>query len=517
MRISKLGFAAMTLVLAPTLARANWVASGQLIYEHREWDATGFTGVVTTLPVRYADVQVCDTSKPSIKVIANGKTDASGNFSISVTDSSTRPKVRVRILTQTTQTSDLFVKVTTQNGTVYAANTSDVLNHGPNTNVGWGTMTVAAFSGGEAYNIFDLGVYGADYIKALSGSRPNSSKLVTFKWEAGAGVGNSATSGSTVQLRDSAGYDDTVILHEWSHYVMNAYSKSSNPGGTHYLSGCDEDPRLAFDEARASFFGCSVRRANGWPNANVYLRTDGAPGPGHMQNWYDLENPVQYACLGDTSETGNSRTLWDIGDGPLTNDGSPGADDNPPDALVLPDTEVWQVMTGPIKNATYVTAESFWDGWFDPTVANGNFAAMQAIWASVSIEFWQDASEPNNTTATATALVANDPALHMTYFYDPDGDGKGEVDTDIFRFTSTGGTSYTIETLNLWSANDTNLELLDTNGSTVLVSNNDRSASDKSSKITWVAPRSDTFYVRSKRVTGATTKYGSYDLRITSP
>src|SRR5262249_54904000 len=157
------------------------VASGHLVYEHREWDASGFTGVITTLPVRFADVQVCDASKNVIKVIANGKTDANGNFSVAVADTSTRPKVRVKILTQTTQTSDLFVKVTTQNGTVYAANTSDVLNHGPNTNVDWGSMTMAAFAGGEAYNILDLAIYGADYIKALSGSRPGSNKLVTLK------------------------------------------------------------------------------------------------------------------------------------------------------------------------------------------------------------------------------------------------------------------------------------------------------------------------------------------------
>jgi len=517
MRARKLGLVAAISLAASTLVQANWVASGQLLYQHREWDATGFTGAVTTLPVRYADVQVCDASKPSIKVIANGKTDANGNFSISVSDSATRPKVRVKILTSTTQTSDLFVKVTTQGNSVYAANTSDALNHGPNTNVNWGTLTAAAFAGGEAFNIFDLAVYGADHIKALSGSRPSSSKLVTLKWEAGAGVTVSATSGSTIQLRDTAGYDDTVILHEWAHYAMNAYSKSSNPGGTHYLSGCDEDPRLAFDEARASFFGCSVRRANGWPNPNIYLRTDGAAGPGHMQNWYDLEDAIQYACLGDTSETGNSRALWDIGDSAATIDSSPGFDDTPPDALALVDGEVWQVMTGPIKNVMYVTAESFWDGWFDPAVANGNYAGMKDVWNAFAIEFWHDGSEPNNTSATATQLVANDPALHLTYFYDANGDGKGDVDTDMFRFDTTGGTPYTIETLNLWSANDTNLELLDSNGTTVLASNNDRASGDRSSRVTWVAPRSDVFYVRSKRVTGATTKYGSYDLKISTP
>jgi hypothetical protein len=499
-------------------AQANWTASGRILYEHREWDLTGFTGTLVNLPVRFADVEVIDPTKTGAKAhLAWGKTDANGNFSVAVVDSSTRTKVRVRILTQTTQTSDLFVKTTNQSGSVYAANSPDSLNHGPNTNVNWGTLVAQAFSGGEAFNILDLGIYGADFVKVQSGSRPNSSKLVTFKWASAGGVTVSNTSGNTVTLRDTAGYDDTVVLHEWSHYVATNYSKSSNPGGTHYLSDCNEDPRLAFDEARASFLGCSVRRLNGWPNANVYVRTDGGSGPGHALNWYNLEDPQQYACQGDTSEVSNSRSMWDIGDGAATTDLTAGIDDNPPDALTLPDVETWQVFTGPMKNVTYVTGESFWDGWFDPTVANGNYAAMKGIWSFFTIEFFQDAYEPNNTTASATLLNANNPAVHATYFYDSNGDGKGEVDTDIFKFNAVGGQSYTAQTLNLLSANDTNLEILDTNGTTVLASNNDRSVSDKSSSVTWAAPRSDVFYIRSKRASGGYTIYGSYDLLLSTP
>jgi hypothetical protein len=508
--------AAVVSVVAP--AYANWTASGQLLYQHREWDQTGFTGTIVNLPVRFADVEIVDPTKNGAKAhLAWGKTDANGNFSILVTDSSTRPAVRGVILTQTVQTSDLFVKVTTPAGSVYAGNTSDAVNHGPNTNVNWGTMVAQAFAGAEAYNILDRGVFGADFIKALTGSRPNSSKLVTFKWSATAGNGNSSTSGSIVNLRDSAGFDDTVIQHEWSHYVMNNYSKVTNPGGTHFLSDCNEDPRLAFDEARASFFGCSVRRYYGWANANVYLKTDGGSGPGHMVNWYNLEDPEQYVCQGDTSEVTNSRTMWDIGDGASTTDTTPGVDDNPPDALTLPDLETWQVFAGPIKNVTNVTGESFWDGWFDPTIANGNFTALQSIWAFYAIEFWPDAYEPNNTTATATLLGPNDPAVHASYFYDANGDHKGEVDTDLFKFNAAGGSIYTAQTLNLTSANDTNLEILDTTGTTVLASNHDRAAGDKSSLITWTAPRSDLFFIRSKRASGGYTIYGSYDLLLTTP
>ena len=517
MRRARLALLTLAAAAAALPASANWTATGSMFYQHREWDQTGFTDSMTTLPVRFADVEVIDPTKSGSKMhLAWGKTDANGAFSVAVTDSSTRT-VRLRILTQTTQTSDLFVRVTNQSGSVYAGNASDVVNHGPNTNVDFGTLTALAFSGGEAFNILDRGIFGADYIKSLTGSRPGSSRLVTFKWQSNGGVSNSATSGNTVVLRDSAGYDDTVILHEWSHYIMGNYSKSSNPGGTHYLSGCSEDPRLAYDEARASFFGCSVRRYYGWPDANVYLRTDGGSGPGHMQNWYDLEDAEQYACAGYASETSNSRAMWDIGDGPSTNDFTPGVDDNPPDALVLPDSKAWAVFTGPMKNVTYVTAESFWDGWFDPTVANGNLAAMKNIWNAFTIEFWQDAFEPNNDSGSAKTINANDPPIHLTYFYDSNGDGKGEADTDYFKFAATSGQSYTIETINLIPPCDTNLELLDTNGSTVITSNNNRATGDPSSKITWTANKTGTFYIRSKDATGGYTVYGSYDLRVTSP
>jgi len=498
-------------------AAANWTASGQFLYQHREWDPSGFTGVMTERPVRFADVEVFDPTKSRNKQhLAWGKTDANGNFDIAVVDSATRT-IRIRVLTQTVQTTDLFVKVTTPGGSIYAVSPSDITSHAPTTNVDYGTMVAQAFTGAEAFNILDLGIFGADRVKVLTGSRPDSSKLVTFKWASNAGVSVSATSGSTVTLRDSAGYDDTVILHEWSHYVMNNYSKVTNPGGPHFLSDCNEDPRLSFDEARASYFGCSVRRSNGWPNANIYVRTDGGPGPGHALNYYDLEDPVQYFCPGDTSEVSNSHTMWDIGDGTETTDLTPGVDDDPPDALTLADFELWQVYTGPMKNLTYLTGEGFWDGWFDPTVANGNFAAMKDIWSYYAIEFWQDASEPNNTTATAPVLVPNDPQTHLTYFCDSNGDGKGEIDTDYFKFTTVSGQVYTIETLNLLSANDTYLELLDTNGTTVLASSNDRTAGDKSSKITWAAPRADSFYIRSKRASGGYTVYGSYDLKLSTP
>ena len=80
-----------------------------------------------------------------------------------------------------------------------------------------------------------------------------------------------------------------------------------------------------------------------------------------------------------------------------------------------------------------------------------------------------------------------------------------------------GGVIYTVTTANLVSDANTNLEILDTNGTTVLVSNNDCPGfTDGSSCLTWTAPRTDTFYIRVKHATDAGI-YGSYSLQATNP
>ena len=499
-------------------AHAAWVASGCFVYEDREQDGTGFTGAIVERPMRFVDLEVRDPNKSGSKaLVGRGKTDSQGCFSFTVTDSSTR-NLYLQALSTSTQTPDLFVRVTTHGGAVYALRSATIPAHAPTVNVAFGTLVARVDSGGQAFNIFDQLVMGADFVKALSGSRPGSGKLVTVKWASNGGVtGASYLSGCcTIILRDFAGYDDSVLLHEWAHYVGYHYWKSSNPTGTHALADCRQDLRLAFDEGRASWFGNRVRCHHGLPGCNLYLRTTGAAGPGNLQNWFDLENEVQYACDGAQSEVTVARSLWDLHDHAGTTDSTPDSDDPPHDLLSLGDVESWQVNTGPIRSAVTVHHEAFWDGWFDPTVANGYLPEMRTLFGSFSIDYRPDEYEPNDTTSQATDLVVNGACLPLTYFSDPDGDGKGQADTDVVRLVATGGTTYTVETRNLLSDANTALEILDTNGTTVLASNNDRAAGDESSLVTWTAPRSDIFYVRSKHAADHG-KYGSYDLCATSP
>lgn len=513
MKLSRL-LALLTLILLSSVpAMANWTATGRFMYVDREYDQTGFTGVEPQLPIRSADVEIRDTKN---KVIASGATDPNGNFSIFVVDSSTR-NVYARVITTSTKTSTLFIQVRTGSGggsSTYAVATSTVSNHNPNTNVNFGTTVALKGQGGEAFNIFDQLLRGVDYIALLRGSRPGPADNVTALWAINRGVTDSTYSrgARTMSYRDTAGYDDTPILHEMGHYFVAEFSGTDNVAGPHTFSDCNIDIMLAWEEGFATYWGNSVLRSNNMPRCNIYMRSNGGPGPGNLVRYADLETDTQYLCQGDTSEVSVFSLLWDINDSTATTDTTPGAEDSQ-DSLALPDSQVDEVMQNYIPTAVNKSLEDLWDGWFKAPISNGFLTQMRAISDILGVEFVEDASEVNNSAATATPITVGGAPKPATFFFDPDGDGAGQADTDYFIFSATSGLSYRAETTGLLSDGNTLLELLDSNGSTVLASNNDRAPGDPSSLINWTAPRSDLFYLR---VTHAPDLgvYGSYNLSV---
>ena len=505
------------LFLAATFgtASANWTASGTVSYRDREFDETGFTGVEPLKPARYVDVQVVDAT--SGKVIGSVATDASGSFSFTVSDSNTRD-IYLRVLTSSTKTPTLFLKVVNVSSTVYAIATPTITGHTSSTDVAFGSLVAEIGAGGEAFNLYDMGVLGSDYMAFLQGARPDTHHQLTIKWQIDGGVASSLTSTTTMAVRDTGAYDDTTILHEYGHFAVWNYSATSTPGGSHSLSDCHQDPRLAWDEGHASFFGGNISRHFGFHHPNVYVKTDCGAGPGHLALWFDLETESQYACSGDTGEVAIYTALWDITDDANTDDFTPGQDDAPVDTLARADADEWKVMTEGLPGRSYITAEDFWDAWFESPVANGDFPGMKSIFSDgVQIYFYPDAYEPNDTQATASPVPADGSLIHATFFTDPDGDhsGGGATDVDWFSFPATVNYQYTIETTNLLSACDTKLTLFDASANQ-LASNDNRATGDPSSLITWTAPSTGTYSIKVSRV-GNNIKYGSYDLKITPP
>ena len=491
-------------VSAAAPSYANWTASGTFRYIDREFDQTGFTGVEPSLPIRFATVQVRDANaNGGNALLATGSTDASGNFSIAVTDSKTRT-VLVRVLTNSTAIATLFLKV--ENVIIpknpYAVSSANVPNHSPSTNVNFGTITAAIGAGGEPFNIYDVALRSVDYFAALNGARPGSTNLFTLEWQSNSGnvVSTYDPANKRVHVGDPSAYNDTVIQHETGHYAYHLVSGNDNPGGVHHLTDCNQDIRLAYDEGRATWFGQSVRRFYGLFRPDLYVKTTGAPGPGNLDFYFNVESETPYYCDGGASEVAVYAALWDINDGTGTADGSPGVDD---DTLARPDADNWDVDKNYVISAANRSIEDFWDGWF--TRGKGFKSSMEATFDLTNIEFFQDSSEPNDTSGTAMPNAGNGSTVHLTYFSDPNGDGIGQADNDFFSFSATGGNPYTIETLNPWGDANTSLELLASNGSTVLATG--------SSLINYTPSSSGTLYVRSFH-TADFGIYGSYDLKI---
>ncbi|HZE88334.1 MAG TPA: PPC domain-containing protein, partial [Verrucomicrobiae bacterium] len=491
-----LALAAALLAAPPALA--NWTATGTASYRDREFGTTGFTGVEPLLPVRFADVEIVDASTSS--VLASGSTNAAGAFSLTVVDNSNR-NVYARFLTRSNQTPDLFVKVTTAGITPYAVVSTTVVGHAPGIALNFGSLTAEIGSGGEPFNLYDNAVLASDYMAFLRGSRPTASHSLTVVWEASRGQTVSTTGPTRIDMRDTGAYDDTVLLHEYGHFAVFNYSATSSPGGTHSLTDCNQNPMLAWEEGHASYFMGAIRRHFGFDHPNVYVKTTGGAGPGNLDTWFDLETMSQYACAGDTGEVTVFTALWDIIDDASTPDFTPGSDDAPVDTLSLPDANVWSTMELGLPGRTNITAEDFWDAWFEPPVANGHTSQMVSIFSGgVQINFFQDPFEPNETQGTARGVVATGTPIAVTYFRDPDGDGSGGglADEDWFSFPATGGRAYTIETVNLLSDADTFLRLFNVSGS-LLGFNDNRVFGDPSSLISWSAPSTGTYFVRVTR------------------
>lgn len=502
----RLLLACLLAALGAAPALADYTVSGRFLYVDREFDGSGFTGIQPQLPIRFADVQVVSGNK----IVGSGVTDGQGIFQFGVQTRTTQD-VYVRCLArrETSTGMPIDVRSGNQSGNVWAIATQTFAAHSPNQDLPIGTLVAVPGAGGEAFNLLDVAEMGSDYLQFLRGTASAPLLIIVFN---ASNPNLSSTSGNTVTMGNNAGYDDTVLLHEMAHYVVNNFSRSDSPEGVHHLSDCNQNIMLAFDEGHATAWGLSVRRHFNLPHSSMYVRTTGQPGTGNLQFSFDVENQQPFVCFGATSETTVFAAIWDLMDGPGTPDESPGVGE-PWDMLQDQDAAYWKDFTQYIPTAVNISLEDFWDGWFTPAIAGGHYPEMVSIFRQIGVEYFPDAYEPDDVLGEARLITPGPFLLHQTYFADRNNDLLGEPDTDIFAFDATGGTSYTIETLNLLSDANTALDLLATNGVTVLASNNDRSANDASSLIQYTPPTSGRLYVRSYHASDFGI-YGSYDLRV---
>lgn len=488
-------FLTLLFAASATEALANWTASGTFRYRDRPQDLNGFTGSTTDKPIRSARVEI--VRSPST-ILATGVTDASGNFSIAVTDNMTST-VFARVISQDNiAVLAIRVQSTTTGTTLYAVTSASVASHNPNTNTNFGTIVALEGAGAEAFNILDIILDGSDYASALLGAYP--AVACTTVWSTGSTTGT-FFSGTTIRLLAEEGWDDSVIGHEHGHFIDFQFSATDSPGGAHFLGDNNQDIRLSYGEGVATYHMSAGRRHLGRPSPPSYVDCTAAAGAGNLNFSFEIEGP-NIASIGAASEVTVAAALWDIVDDAATDDEYPGDDD----PLSRPIADPWEVMDVYIPTAANISLEDFWDGWFAPAVSNGFLTEMQAIFGALTCEFLPDAFENDGTAAGASIIPADGtPQLHCFY---------GSGDTDFCRFTSPGaGSPFIIETGSLFGDANTTLSIIDQNGATVLATNDNRNAFDESSLLQWTAPAAGNYYARLMHAPDLGV-YGSYSLRV---
>jgi hypothetical protein len=397
--------------LAAPAAAQTTLVSGRIQYLDKAWDYNGWTGQTPAKPVRRADVSVINNASGAI--LASGSTAQDGSFALNVvlllpTD------IVVRCDCDTDLNGSFQrVRVTTEASAEYSVSSPvfpGVLPLTPALDTGTTTaLTVMSGSNeGGPFNLLDCGVAAAEYVAAPPIGAAASTQTIRLYWP---GSGGSFTSGNGAHIGEDDGYDDAVVLHELGHVIDNLYSDSDNPGGSHGFGDSDQDPLLSFGEGYATFFcGCVL---NSLGLEAIYQDANGAAHVGGSQLRARLETVAPYSndSFGACDELAVCCTLFDLIDTEDSVDATPGTDDDAftsatqvqgdPPALAW-----WKDFVGPVKSATNLCMNNAWDGWFAIHASDPHLAEMQDVFDDRRLRFWNDATEPDDTAATATLLPA---------------------------------------------------------------------------------------------------------------
>lgn len=428
--------------------------TGDAIFKVRQSTAVGLGGEDAGRPIRFAEIQVVDSSGA---VVQCGETDTNGAFSLTV------PRGK-----------NLTLKVNSRaqsNGHVYAS-----ILESPNTNTFYslpvsfstsvgagvttlpvGTLTASAVTGsipGGAFNILNniLRANEALRFNICGGVDTTCTKFsvapkVTGYWKMGVNpyvyFGGSPESGVSfyipgtsalyilggingdVNSSDTDHFDDAVISHEYGHFIEDIFADTNSPGGSHDGNHIF-DARLTWSEGWANFFSSFVR-------GNLFYRDSYGNSSGVTGNFfnYNLEtnsppldpttgNATMTAGEGNFREFAVARALWD-GIDPLPQPGGGtvgsaggGTDDNITDtnsavSFVL----YWDSFNGALSQATahFRNVGLFWENVNDAALKASSVLSTQRMSPDR-----RDYAKPFPTTTgmgcsgTSITITPNDPA-----------------------------------------------------------------------------------------------------------
>lgn len=306
-----------------------------------------------TNPIRYAEIRVTDSSG---NVVQCGETLADGTFSVQLPQGNTNYTFSVN-----SRANNTHVKVSVLNKTdlnqFYSL--SSTVNASANVT---GLNLKAAADGdvlGGAFNIMDQILNANEFLRAkvstcssVDSGCPDFSVAakVTAYWTKGFNpntyFGNSSGLSfylpgysrlfilggidGDVDSSDTDHFDNSVIIHEYGHFLEDTEFKSDSPGGSHNGNKII-DPRLAWSEGWGNFFQAAVQDysvgtegyvvySNSSTYSPRYIDTIGnIDGTGYGYAYFaDLETATSGNDLPTAQGEGNfrefavTRFLWDV-------------------------------------------------------------------------------------------------------------------------------------------------------------------------------------------------------------
>lgn len=526
-------------VTPSALAGTTVTLSGTLNYEDKVYGRGGFNGDIDQKAIRYASVEVVDSS--TAVVLANGSSDKNGDYNIAfnLMSSST---LYLRVLSETSSPDSQALQVRTLTNNIYAIGGVD-MNVNPGEDV-YSNMTIPVSKNAGAFNILDAFVSGGEFINALSLSFP---PLLKAYWLSGNdyygtyfcrasdkipgcinGEGIYLVGGKGSGLGDHDEYDDDVIWHEYGHFVADKYSRDDSPGGVHFLSNNDLDLRLAWSEGWGDFFPSALKEWLLASDASLLSIAPDTPSTIYLDvrdSWlfiFDIDKPSSQMVY-SSNEVAVANILWNV------MQGTPGGLNG-----------LWATFSDYISNthdaAFPVNLEAFWDGWLYKQVPTSlELSELETLYGQRKISYAPDPFESDDTIASAGKIPVGNSELHTLYA----GNDPTVSDSDKIAFDATQGLTYLIQTSSLVNGADTYLRLIDRDGTTLLEENDngdpdttytapynlnlldgvyhENNGTTLASEITFVAYSTGTYYIEVSKSSNSPLsagRYGGYSLDL---
>lgn len=266
---------------ATTFTGSTTTVSGTATFKYRALSVTqGLTGDPVSLGTTYAEVHIVDSAG---SIVQCGETNATGAFSLVIPQVAGSYTVQVLSRSYTSKVRASVLK-DIYSAEPYTVEKAFTVTGGQTTVSGVAVVASARASEnaevpGGAFNILADIFWANEYIRINTSNAAFVADKVSVFWKAGLNPYSYFNAPNTlasfyiasenrlyilggknddVQSTDTDHFDDSVILHEYGHFLEAQYSRPASPGGSHN-GNFIIDPRLAWSEGWANYFQAAVQ------------------------------------------------------------------------------------------------------------------------------------------------------------------------------------------------------------------------------------------------------------------